>query len=829
MESRRLTFLVLVAFISICLQAVSSNASGFSMSVYTVTSRSISVRWTKFSRAFSYKITVAPVNSQGPSKFSHFNEDTIIGTVISLIPNTLYNVKVEALDKIGFALAEMERQHFTAPEIPVIDQVYSKMSDSITVEWAEVPGAIEYYLMAENGISFIESIASSSPGTIRGLEDAALYTITVRSANSGGRSQPSRPKDAKTVVSAPVLTGYSPSSDTIEVHWEPVYMAVSYTIAIIRSDGQDIRLKYNITSTNFTFSDLDPCTDYMISIHAWDASGLPGDESTYSQKTRGLPPEDVRIDLSSNSSGNVEAIISWNLPKCKTVKGRGMNYTAVMTSDGSSVQNCTSRTTSCTFSSLHCGMVYSVSVTTNNDAGPSLPSNEVLVESVPCAPGQISVQQVYPGVLTVSWSAVDLGDYYKTFVKRSDGLEDSCNTTATTCEFQSECGYTYYISVFAYNEAGQSPKGDEITNITAPCCPSEFQPEFVSSDTIEVTWSPARGAEIYETKADDGTGVVLCNDTTTVCTLSALKCDTQYSVAVYSYSELRGVNNTCQTKHVTTAPCSPEIINITHVDASTFTVSWKKNNKDANYTVTAAGDAGVWSCTSSRNSCNIGALPCGSVFSVSALATTFKQESLPSYSVPLETAPCCPMDLAVNQVTQSMTNVSWSAGTGAQTYVSTLESTKGQAQCHTLETHCLLGCITCGTNYTVTLQAISETGMTSECTYQGFSSSACCPSGVRVLKQDSRTLRVFWRASGGSVNYIADLYGSNLNYTCSPTPGTNYCDIIDVPCGEVYTTVVSPVADDGAKIDFCTRKKFSVTCSGNSLGLVTYRGRRSVD
>lgn len=86
-------------------------------------------------------------------------------------------------------------------------------------------------------------------------------------------------------------------------------------------------------------------------------------------------------------------------------------------------------------------------------------------------------------------------------------------------------------------------------------------------------------------------------------------------------------------------------------------------------------------------------------------------------------APCCPNDLILTQVTQSVTNISWSPGRGAQTYVTTLESPKGQAKCHTLQTYCLLGCITCGTNYTVSLRAISESGLTSNCTYQGYSSS----------------------------------------------------------------------------------------------------------
>jgi len=85
-----------------------------------------------------------------------------------------------------------------APDIPVIDQAYSKLSNSITAEWRAVPGATSYLLSAQGGDSFIETVVTNSPGTVTGLKPATLYRITVRSINSGGKSQPSRFRKAKT-------------------------------------------------------------------------------------------------------------------------------------------------------------------------------------------------------------------------------------------------------------------------------------------------------------------------------------------------------------------------------------------------------------------------------------------------------------------------------------------------------------------------------------------------------------------------------------------------------------------------------------------------------
>ncbi|XP_032659625.2 fibronectin type III domain-containing protein 7 [Chelonoidis abingdonii] len=809
--------LVLIGFILISLEMIVSANTGFSISIYNVTSRNIYLRWSKFSGAFSYRIIATPRNTVGHSLLARFSDVPVIGILTSLTPNTVHTVKVEAIDKNGIILAEAQTKQLTAPEIPVIDQAYSKLSNRITVEWAAVPGATSCLLTAQDGDSSIETIVINSPGTVTGLKAATLYKITIRSINSGGRSLPSPSKTAKTVLAAPVLSVSSPSYDSIVVSWGAVYMAVGFSVSIMRSDGLGSMLKENTTHTSLVFTSLDPGTLYTIKAHAWNVNGIPGDDFMYNQITSPHAPSDVQVAF---DSGTLRATVSW-IPTEGT-----LNY-SVTASSGASKLNCSTSSTSCPLSSLQCGSEYSVYVVANNGAGSSKPTDAVNLKTVPCVPRSITIEEDNPGKLSVSWSNVDLGDYYVVFVKSDDGLEVHCNTSHTQCHFQSDCGFTYFIGVFAYNKAGQSPLGDIFNYTTSPCCPSDFYPVFVSSDTVEIVWSPVRGAEMYETKAVDGAGIVLCHDTATICILSALQCNTQYNITVYSYSEIRGTNTSCVSKYVATAPCSPEIKNISQDDLSIISVHWQANNDDAMYTVTARGEAGLWHCTSSGNSCNITGLPCGSVFSISAVAITTAGQSLPSYSVPLETAPCCPNDLTVTQVMQSITNISWSVGAGAKIYITILESPKGRAKCHTLQNHCLLGCITCGTNYTVSLKVITETGLASYCTYQDYSSSACCPSGVKLYRLGNNGIRICWQASAGLIS--TDLYGSKGNFTCTPTSGLSYCDVTEIPCGDVYTVVVSPVPEKGSKLTFCPKKIYSVTCSGSSVGMVIYRGKRSAE
>ncbi|KAM3841784.1 fibronectin type III domain-containing protein 7 [Vipera latastei] len=800
----------------ISFKMIISAGTGFTVSVYDVASRTVSLRWPKFPNVSSYRVTATPMKTLGHTLMAHFSEVTLVGTLSSLAPNTVYTVMVDAMDKNGVILAQTQIKQLTAPEIPIIDQAYSKLSTSITVEWAAVTGASSYLLTAQDGETVIETIVTNSPGTVTGLKAATLYKITIRSVNTGGRSQLSPPKKAKTVLTAPMLVANSPNCNSIVVSWNAVHMAVGFSVSIIRSDGLGNMLKENTTNNSLMFSSLDPGSLYTIKVYAWDINGIPGDDFTYNQRTRPHAPGDVQVVFDSESLG---ALVSY-MP----TEGASSYSTAAYSN--TSKRNCSSISTSCIISSLECGAEYSLAVVASNEAGSSTPTEAVIFKTAPCAPEYITIEEKEPGSLAVSWSDVDLSDYYVAFVKSDDGLEVHCNTSCTQCLFQSDCGFTYFISVFAYNKAGQSPLGDIFNYTTAPCCPSNFSPVFVSSDTIQIIWSPVRGAEMYETKAVTLTSELLCHDTATTCTFSALECNTLYNITVYSFSEIRGSNMSCEPKQVTTAPCSPEILNISKDALSIISVHWHATSDGAMYTVTVKGKSGKWYCTSSGNSCSIHNLPCGSQFSISAVASTKAGYSLPSYGVPLETDPCCPADLSVSQVTQSVTNISWSSGTGAKTYVTILESDQRQAWCHTLQTSCLLGCITCGTNYTVTIKAVSETGLVSDCIYKGFSSGACCPSGVKLYRLGNNSIRVYWHSLKESINYSTDLYGSKRNFTCISTGALTYCDITEIPCGDVYMVAVSPLIDHNrAKLAFCPKKMYSVTCSGNSVGMVIYRGR----
>uniref|UniRef100_A0A8C3G2Y3 Fibronectin type-III domain-containing protein n=1 Tax=Cyclopterus lumpus TaxID=8103 RepID=A0A8C3G2Y3_CYCLU len=685
----------------------------------------------------------------------------------------------------------------SAPEMmDPIQTMKSKDSETLITSFNLETGATHYILRIQNTKGFFrEDTVSSTPAEIESLAPYTEYTLSIMAAHGGGRSQPSLPLTAKTVLPPPQLSASSPSNDSIIVSWAPVAHAVHYTLSTYQF-GSNTSMKHNTSNTNLTLSGLDAGALFVIEGFAWDLEGRPGEGSLYVNQT-----------TSKEALRHVSVVYG------------SIQYHA--TSD----QNltCNSTSSSCTLRPVSCGEVHTIQVTAFNEAGPSQPSSPVVFITFPCPPQSLALMESTAGNCTLTWDTLPHADSYQAFIESGAGTEEACNTTSNNCTYHCKCGHTYLMSVFAFNHAGSSPRGQILNYTTLPCCPEAVSVSLVSTDTLEITWTASQGAQLYETRAAGGSEVILCNDTAPVCALSDLSCDRRYSVLVTPCNEISGCNRACKAHTKNTAPCMPMNLMLNLKTSSCVGVSWTANNRAATYTVSASGDDGRHNCTTNGNSCDITDLPCGSMYEVSVTATGPFGQSLPSYSDSLETEPCCPGNLTVDQVTQAVTNVSWSHAKGAHLFITSLTSTRGHARCHTQDPHCLMGCITCGTNYTVTMEAFSLSGRSSNCSYQGFSSSACCPSGVRLYRTANNSLRVYWRSAGSSHSSITEMVGSSSNnYTCTASSGESSCDVGNIQCGDVYHVVVAPLTPEGGRVLFCPQRQYSVTCSGSNVGTGVY-------
>lgn len=82
------------------------SGSTMSVSIFTVTSKSAVLRWSRYEGALSYRVTASLRNSPVPVVFASFGQNTIMGSVNSLNPNTAYTFRVEALGSLMNMLAD---------------------------------------------------------------------------------------------------------------------------------------------------------------------------------------------------------------------------------------------------------------------------------------------------------------------------------------------------------------------------------------------------------------------------------------------------------------------------------------------------------------------------------------------------------------------------------------------------------------------------------------------------------------------------------------------------------------------------------------------------
>lgn len=92
------------------------SASETTLSVFAVTSKSMTVQWSSHSGASSYKITATPKNSPERPVFAQFGGNTVMGSINSLSPNTVYTMQLEAMDNAFNVLSSAQLEETTGKD-----------------------------------------------------------------------------------------------------------------------------------------------------------------------------------------------------------------------------------------------------------------------------------------------------------------------------------------------------------------------------------------------------------------------------------------------------------------------------------------------------------------------------------------------------------------------------------------------------------------------------------------------------------------------------------------------------------------------------------------
>ncbi|KAL5477471.1 hypothetical protein EMCRGX_G024272 [Ephydatia muelleri] len=492
----------------------------------------------------------------------------------------------------------------------------------------------------------------------------------------------------KELVSRDVVTALSPpknvkiqevTSTSAKIIWEPqdsnggILMGyeVSYT-----PNGGHLNAVNVQNATTWKLTDLNPCTEYSISVKAKTAA-VPITVSTLETVPSApldLRTQDVTCDVIT---------VTWEPPQ--SPNGRLTGYEVSYTPKGGhptvvDVQNITTWV----LAGLKSSTTYTISVRARTVAGfgdDSVPLTVSTLESVLTFPLNVRTHDVTSTSINVIWEPLQSPNEkmieYEICYTPSGGSQIVVDVQDSTAwKLTGLKPFTVYsISVRAKTAAAPVPI---LTSEDVPSPPLNVRTQDVASTTITVTWEPPQypngvllGYEVCYTSNGDSPSAVNVQNASTVWKLTDMKPCTMYSISVRAKT-VAGFGEKSIPVMISTlesAPSPPLNVRTQDVASTSITVTWEPpqypngvllgyevcytSNGDSPSAVNVQNTSTAWKLTDMK--------PC-TMYSISVRAKTvagFGEKSTPVMISTGESAPSPPLNVRTQDVASTSITVTW--------------------------------------------------------------------------------------------------------------------------------------------------------------------------
>lgn len=426
-------------------------------------------------------------------------------TFSNLSPNTQYQVKFAARDKVGH-LSEKVTNKFTQALKPTIS-ISNANETSLLVSFSENnPAGTQYLISCGSQYVNAQGTLVSAPVwfapqarniAVTGLSPNTSYTFTAKAKNGEGlETEASDSKSGRTLALPPQTLEFPViTQNSVKVEWASIPDATRYDIEV---DGQ---IANNGTSNTYTHSGLQPETSHTYRVRTANAGGTGNWGTLYSQSTLmdnpGLP---LSIQTSCTKT---DVTLSWDA--ALKASGYEVEVDGVVQDNGSG----------CTYT--HYGLLpestHIYRVRAKNSGGYSDWSEYIHVTTLPnppIPPDQISTI-ITKNTIQIEWEPDIKADRYEI---EADGFISNNGLSALYLQEGLVPLTTHQYRIRGVNSGGTG-EWSQVFNITTyPYEP--YVPENVMAtadkNTITLTWYMAAYASSYEIQID-GTTIVEAEDT----------------------------------------------------------------------------------------------------------------------------------------------------------------------------------------------------------------------------------------------------------------------------------------------------------------------------
>ena len=493
----------------------------------------------------------------------------------------------------------------------------------------------------------------------------------------------------------------------------------------------------------------------------------------------------------------------------------------------------------------------------------AIPRARIAATAGPAAPTSLLVVATSTTTVSLRWTAspepvVGYGVY------QDGSFVVNVGTRALTLTGL-QCGRSYTFGVDAHGDSGaRSGRVDVVATTNAcgaptagggggsggagtsdvlpPTAPLGLAVIAATQTSVMVSWTASidnvavAGYGLYRNGTAVGSSLV------TSASFSGLACGSTYSVSVDSYDDAgnrsavttaSAATSPCGGGADTTAPTTPGTLTKTGSTTSSISVSWAASSDNVAVTGYGLYRNGSWAGSTTSTSATISGLACGSSYTLAVDAYDAAANRSPQRTLTTTTSACpppadttpptSPSNLSTSGVGQTAATVSWTASSDNVGVVGYRTFRNGATVATVSGTSSTFTGLTCGTSYTLAVEAYDAAGNISSRPSVGATTAACTPAadtqapsvpqGMAFGAIAETTVALVWNASTDNVGVAGyRLYRNDVAVGTVTSPGYTYSGLT---CGTSYTFALEAydAAGNASNRAFATGTTSTSACS----------------
>jgi chitodextrinase len=730
-------------------------------------------------------------------------------------------------------------------------------TNSITLAWnaASDDTAVAGYSLYKNGVKF--ATTTQLTYTYFGLTCGNTYTLGVETYDAAGNASPRTSLAVSTKTCSSDTVAPSVPANLQQTGASQSSLSLSWTASTDNVGVTGYRVyKNNVltataTTTSYTLTGLSCGTTYTMSVEAIDAAGnasnraLATIQALTSSCSGDSTPPSAPTGVTTGATTDTSITLSWTASTDNVGVvgyGRYLNGTLLSSATG----------TSYTFTGLSCGTSYTLGVDAYDAAGNRSARASVNATTSACAdttppsvPGNMLQTGATETTISLSWSPstdnVGVTGYrlYKNSVLAGTATQTSYTFTGLTC------GTTYTVGLTAIDAAGNESnvvfaQGPESTaacpDTAAPSVPSDLSTSTVGQTSITLGWTASAdnvGVAGYGVYLN---GTVLVTTGSTTYTFSGLSCGTSYTLAVDAYdtsgnrSAKASVDATTGACPDTSAPSTPTGLATSAIGQTSITLSWSASSDNVGVAGYGRYRNGTLLSSATGTSYTFAGLTCGTSYTLAVDAYDAAGNRSAKASVnattsacPDTTAPSTPTGLSTSAIGQTSITLSWAASTDNVGIAGYGRYRNGTLLSNAAGTSYTFSGLSCGTSYTLAVDAYDAAGNRSAKASVTAATSACpdstppsVPDNMVQTGATQTTISLSWSASTDNVGVAGyKLYKNNV--LTGTTTSLSYT-FTGLTCGTTYTIGLTAfdAAGNESNVIFAQGPESTTACAGDT-------------